>query len=235
MLSAIVVAAGSSSRMGFDKLFARLDGQPVLWHSLAAFGSCAEVAEVVVVAREEHFAELGRMAAKTLGGKPFRCVRGGAERHLSVWEGLGALRSEEAAYVAIHDGARPLITPQAILGCLGIAQRVGASCCASRVPDTVKRAGADGVVFESVDRTGLWAMQTPQIFEKGLIRSAYEEVLRRGEVVTDEISAVQEMGVRAELFENPDWNFKITFPADLEKAAQVLRWRREDSGGEKHV
>jgi 2-C-methyl-D-erythritol 4-phosphate cytidylyltransferase len=102
----------------------------------------------------------------------------------------------------------------------------GAACCASPIPDTVKRATADGVVSESVDRAGLWAMQTPQIFSRKLILRAYSEVLERNETVSDEVSAVQRAGGAVRLYGNADWNFKITFPGDVERAEQVLRFRR---------
>ncbi|MEI6713851.1 MAG: 2-C-methyl-D-erythritol 4-phosphate cytidylyltransferase [Verrucomicrobiota bacterium] len=221
-LSVILVAAGSSSRMGFDKLFAPLNGHPVLWYSIRAFAFLDEVSELIVVTRAERVAEVERLLRDAAPNKPSRVVLGGSERHLSVWEGLKAVLPERAQYVAIHDGARPLITSNAIVGCLALATECGAACCAVPIPDTVKRADASGMVSESVDRTGLWAMQTPQIFAVDLIRAAYEEILGKNEVVTDEVSAVQGIGSRVALYLNPDWNFKITFPMDITRAEQLM-------------
>jgi 2-C-methyl-D-erythritol 4-phosphate cytidylyltransferase len=194
-LSAIVVAAGSSSRMGFDKLFARMGGKPVLWHSLRAFASFEEVAELIVVTRAERVAEVEQLLANASPEKNWRVVVGGADRHLSVWEGLKAIASEGCEYVAIHDGARPLITKEAIAGCLELAKKHGAACCAVPIPDTVKRADSSGMVSADVDRTGLWAMQTPQIFSLEIIRKAYAQIIETNEFVTDEVSAVQKRGI----------------------------------------
>jgi 2-C-methyl-D-erythritol 4-phosphate cytidylyltransferase len=152
-------------------------------------------------------------------------VAGGAERHISVWNGLQAIPGGGCEYVAIHDGARPLTTPKLIRDCLAAAREHGAACCASPIPDTVKRASVEQMVQESVERTGLWAMQTPQVFACGLVLQAYAAVMARNELVTDEVSAVQKLGKRIFLLKNEDWNFKITFPHDLELAEHVLALR----------
>ncbi|HEX8312188.1 MAG TPA: 2-C-methyl-D-erythritol 4-phosphate cytidylyltransferase, partial [Chthoniobacteraceae bacterium] len=101
----------------------------------------------------------------------------------------------------------------------------GAACCASQIPDTVKRASIEQMVTESVERTGLWAMQTPQVFSSGLILQAYASLMAKHEMVTDEVSAVQKMGKKIALLKNEEWNFKITFPHDLELAEHVLSLR----------
>jgi 2-C-methyl-D-erythritol 4-phosphate cytidylyltransferase len=225
MVSAIIVAAGSSRRMGFDKLFANLGGHPVLWHSLKAFQETAEVDRIVVVTREDRMDEVERLVAGGKFTKVSRIVAGGGERHLSVWNGLQVLQDEGADYVAIHDGARPLTTPALIQACLEMAREHGAACCASPIPDTVKRASVDHMVKESVERTGLWAMQTPQVFSTSLILQAYAQLMTRHEMVTDEVSAVQKLGKKIALLKSEDWNFKITFPHDLELAEHVLALR----------
>jgi 2-C-methyl-D-erythritol 4-phosphate cytidylyltransferase len=224
MVSAVIVAAGSSRRMGFDKLFAPLRGKPVVAHSIAAFEQTHEIAEIVLVTREDQRARLEQMIAEAGWTKVRRIVEGGAERHLSVWSGLQAVNAR-AAYVAIHDGARPLTTPEVIRECLALARRTGAACVASPVRDTVKRASEEGVVVESVERSGLWAMQTPQIFSTPIILQAYAALIGSGETVTDEVSAVQRMGVNIALLRNDDWNLKVTIPRDLELAEHVLASR----------
>jgi 2-C-methyl-D-erythritol 4-phosphate cytidylyltransferase len=225
VLSAIIVAAGSSRRMGFDKLFAPLAGKPVLWYSLKAFSDTREVDEILVVTREEQMDQVEALVSAEKLTKVKKVISGGAERHISVWNGLQAVNSRGSEYVAIHDGARPLTTPKLIRACLELAKQHGAACCASQIPDTVKRASIEHMVTESVERTGLWAMQTPQIFSSGLILQAYAALMARNEMVTDEVSAVQKMGKKIALLKNEDWNFKITFPHDLELAEHVLALR----------
>ena len=225
MVSAIIVAAGSSRRMGFDKLFAKLAGKPVLWHSLKAFSDCKEVDEILIVTKEDGMDEVEALVAAEKLKKVTKVISGGEARHISVWNGLQAVNSRGSEFVAIHDGARPLTTPKLIKACLELAEIHGAACCASQIPDTVKRASVEHMVTESVERTGLWAMQTPQIFSSGLILQAYAALMAKHEMVTDEVSAVQKLGKKIALLKNDDWNFKITFPHDLELAEHVLKLR----------
>ena len=225
MVSAIIVAAGSSRRMGFDKLFAKLAGKPVLWHSLKAFSDCKEVDEILIVTKEDGMDEVEALVAAEKLKKVTKVISGGEARHISVWNGLQAVNSQGSEFVAIHDGARPLTTPKLIKACLELAEIHGAACCASQIPDTVKRASVEQMITESVERTGLWAMQTPQIFSSGLILQAYAALMAKHEMVTDEVSAVQKLGKKIALLKNDDWNFKITFPHVLELAEHVLELR----------
>jgi 2-C-methyl-D-erythritol 4-phosphate cytidylyltransferase len=225
MVSAIIVAAGSSRRMGFDKLFAPLAGHPVLWHSLKAFSDCREIDEILVVTREDQMDAIEKLVRDGKLVKVKKVIGGGSERHISVWNGLQAVQAHGSEFIAIHDGARPLTTPKLIKECLELARSHGAACCASQIPDTVKRASVEQMVTESVERTGLWAMQTPQAFSSGLILQAYAGLMAKHEMVTDEVSAVQKMGKKIALLKNEDWNFKITFPHDLELAEHVLQLR----------
>lgn len=227
MVSAIIVAAGSSRRMGFDKLFTPLAGKPVLWHSLKAFSDTKEVDEILIVTRDEKMDEVEKLVSSEKLSKVRKVISGGAERHISVWNGLQAVNADGSEFIAIHDGARPLTTPKLIKECLELARNHGAACCASQIPDTVKRASVEQMVTESVERTGLWAMQTPQLFSSGLILQAYAALMAKHEMVTDEVSAVQKLGKKIALLKNEDWNFKITFPHDLELAEHVLELRAQ--------
>jgi 2-C-methyl-D-erythritol 4-phosphate cytidylyltransferase len=227
MTSAIIVAAGSSRRMGFDKVFAKLAGKPVIAHSITAFEKCPQIGEIIIVTRENRIEEMRKLVKAGKFAKVSKIIPGGAERHLSVWNGLLVL-DEEAQYVAIHDGARPLTTPGLVTKCIQLAAKKGAACAASPVGDTVKRA-SDHVVGESVERDGLWAMQTPQVFRKDVILQAYAGIMQRNESVTDEVSAVQRSGREIALLQNQDWNIKITFPRDLEMAEMVLKSRGKKS------
>lgn len=226
MLTAIIVAAGSSRRMGFDKLFAELEGRPVVAHSVAAFEACAAVDAIVVVTREERAPLFADLAAKRGWRKLRRVVPGGAERHLSVWNGLVASVVGEGDFVAVHDGARPLVTPDMIQRCLERARAVGAACCAAPVSDTLKRADASGCVASAVDRAGMWAMHTPQIFAAAALVRAYRAVLEAGSVVTDEASALEAIGLPVALVDSVEYNLKITYPADLQLAGTILRHRK---------
>lgn len=211
--------------MGFDKLFALLAGKPVVAHSIAAFEHCEEIQDIILVTKRDKISALKKLCAAEKFDKVSKIITGGAERHISVWRGLRAVNAS-SELIAIHDGARPLTTPEVISDCLEIARETGAACCASPIPDTVKRASTEQVVTESVERSGLWAMQTPQVFSSALILQAYAAIIATNEPVTDEVSAVQRLGKKIALLRNDDWNFKITLPNDLEMAEHVLATRK---------
>lgn len=221
MTTAIIVAAGSSRRMGFNKLLAPLAGVPVLRRSLAAFQECADVSEILVVASEEAAAAVAAWKAQGGLGKLRRILPGGAERHLSVWAGLNAC-APETRLIAVHDGARPLIPPAQISRCITAAREHAAAACARPLTETVKRADAAGRITESLDREGVWIMETPQIFQRELLLRAYETVMRERLLVTDEVSAVQHLGTPVHVVKNASPNPKITFPEDLALAEKML-------------
>ena len=228
MLTAIIVAGGSSQRMGFDKTFALLRGEPVITHSLAAFEAAACVDEIIVVGREDRIGELRAVVAARAFQKVKHVAAGGVHRQESVAAGLQGVGAE-TRFVAVHDAARPLIRPIQIDGVLRAALESGAAALAAPVTDTLKRATEDGIVCGSVDRERLYAMQTPQIFARDLLESAYALVAAEQLTITDEVSAVERLGHQVVLVPNEDFNFKITFPADLALAESVLR-ARDPSG-----
>lgn len=221
MFCAVIVAAGSSRRAGFDKLAASLAGVPVLRRSVDAFVA-AGAAAVVVVCPESRWVETGLAAADF--PVPVSRVDGGAERQDSVAAGLAALPAR-TRMVAVHDGARPLITPQGIAACLTAAEETGAATCAHPVVDTLKRADAAGRSLpEKVSREHLWGMETPQIFRLELLLQAYQYVKEHALVVTDEVSAVEALGVPTQLVQGGA-NLKITLPGDLELAELIWKHR----------
>ena len=228
MLSAIIVAGGSSQRMGFDKLFAVIEGAPVIAHAIRAFERAKSVAEIVIVTREQRHDEIRKMTSAA-GFKKIRAiVRGGERRQDSVRAGLDGL-DRDVTYVAVHDAARPLISPEQIERAFAQCRVHGAAALAQPINDTLKRAGADLLVVDSVDRHQLYAMQTPQIFERKLIEDAYRAVYAESIPVTDEVSAVERLGRKIALVLNDDFNFKITYPHDLPVADFILRERANDS------
>ena len=221
MFCAVIVAAGSSRRAGFDKLAAPLAGVPVLRRSVDAFVA-AGAAAVVVVCPEARWVETGLAAADF--PVPVSRVDGGAERQDSVAAGLAALPAG-TRMVAVHDGARPLITLQGIAACLAAAEETGAATCAHPVVDTLKRADAAGKSLpEKVSREHLWGMETPQIFRLELLLQAYQYVKEQALVVTDEVSAVEALGVPTQLVQGGA-NLKITLPGDLELAELIWKHR----------
>lgn len=207
--AAIIVASGSSRRMGFDKLAALIDGNPVLWHSVRAFSSSSSITQVVVVTPPERFEWLSDL------GEKLHRVDGGKERSDSVNAGLAAL-NPDITHVAIHDGARPLVSPQSITATFEAAQKTGAAALARRVTETLKRSSPEGITTESVSRENLWIMETPQIFSRALIKQAYQQVASGDAQITDEVSALQLLGQGTTLVESAQPNQKITVQADLD-------------------
>jgi 2-C-methyl-D-erythritol 4-phosphate cytidylyltransferase len=224
MLSAIIVAAGTSHRVGFDKLFAQIAGAPVISHAIRAFNCASSVSEIIIVARGDRHDQIGKIVDDAGFKKVRAIVEGGERRQDSVRAGLNRL-SAGARYVAVHDAARPLITPEQIERVFKQCCLCGAAALAEPVNDTLKRADAELRVAESVDRHQLYAMQTPQIFERALIEEAYRAIYAQNVSVTDEVSAVERLGHKVALVPNSDFNFKITYPRDLPLAEFVLKQR----------
>jgi 2-C-methyl-D-erythritol 4-phosphate cytidylyltransferase len=216
-LSGIVVAAGSSRRMGFDKLLAEVCGRPVLWHTLRRLAGCGEIEGLVVVAEGERAERVREWAAAGEIGAIHAVVAGGAERAQSVRAGLAALPGW-VELVAVHDGARPVVDAAVVRACAARAAEVGAAACARPVVETLKRGDEAGWVVGSVSREGLWAMETPQIFWRELLERAYRELEDGGELgglVTDEVTAVERLGAPVALVRVEGLNPKVTYPGDL--------------------
>src|SRR2546423_181173 len=224
MLSAIIVAAGSSQRMGFDKLLALLGDRPVLAHTIDAFERTPSVEETILVARNERVAEFEELVRQH-AFKKVRCViPGGQQRHDSVRAGLASL-SKDATFVAVHDAARPLVTPDQIQRVFELARLHGGAALAEPITNTIKRADKNCMVTGGVARENLYAMQTPQIFARHLIEKAYAAVAANTVAVTDEVSAVELVGAKVVVLPNEEWNVKITYPRDLLLAQAVLARR----------
>ncbi len=224
MLTAIIVAAGDSRRMGFDKLFAMIAGRPVIAHTIRAFGRANCVGEIIVVAREDRHTEIKTIVRDENFKKVRSVIPGGKHRQDSVCAGLDHLGAS-AKYVAVHDAARPLTTPEQIERVFEQCRAHGAASLAEPISDTLKYADTEFFVTAPVDRHQLYAMQTPQVFERQLIEDAYRAVYAENASVTDEASAVERLGRKVILVPNKDLNFKITYPRDLALAEFVLKQR----------
>jgi 2-C-methyl-D-erythritol 4-phosphate cytidylyltransferase len=226
VLTAIIVAAGDSRRMGFDKLFAAIAGKPVIAHTISAFERTNSVNGIIVVAREDRYDEIKTMAGDENFKKVRSIIPGGKYRQDSVRAGLEHLDSA-TRWVAVHDAARPLVTPEQIERVFQQCANHAAAALAEPVNDTLKRADSNLLVSASVDRDQLYAMQTPQVFERQLIEEAYRAVYAENISVTDEVSAVERLGREVALVLNDDFNFKVTYPRDLPVAEFILKQRMD--------
>ncbi len=216
MVSSIIVAAGRGTRMGpgLDKLFLEVHGRPVIAHTWCKFDQSLAIDEVILVVRDGMQSAFEKLAAQLSLQKPFRLVVGGAERQDSVWNGLQAL-SAQSEVVAIQDGARPCTHSAVIEATVKAARETGAAVAAQAVTDTIKESRDGKWIERTVDRSRLWAVQTPQAFHVGVIRRAMEEVRRRGLAVTDDTTACEMIGQRVELVVTAYPNPKVTRPEDL--------------------
>ena len=215
---AVIVAAGSASRMGgIDKIMAPLDGEPMIVRTVRAFQECDAITEIVVVTREDLILPVTELCG---GFDKVRAVAsGGKSRQESVSRGLGML-SGKMKLAAVHDGARPLITWQVIDRTVRAAHSYGAAAPAVPVKDTIKTVQG-GLVETTPDRNTLRAIQTPQVFDIDLLRGALKKAETDGAQVTDDCSAVERMGMKIKIVEGDEGNLKITTPMDL-KIAQML-------------
>ena len=226
MLSAIIVAAGSSSRAGFDKLLAKIAGRPVIQHAVTAFEKAECVNEIIIVCRDT---ESMRNSIGSAHFKKVRAVvRGGERRQDSVQAGLNAVE-QASEFVAVHDAARPLITPGEIERVFSAAQKHDAAVLAAPVTDTLKFTDLNYVVTGSVDRKNVFAMQTPQIFRHQLLVDAYQRVAKNSVTITDEVSAIEHAGRKVTIVPAEDHNLKITFASDLPIAEFILEQRISSS------
>ena len=226
MVTAIVLAAGRSTRMGGgpNKQFIELLGKPIIWYSLTAFELCGAVDAVILVRRPDYAQEAEQIVREFGFQKVVAVADGGVERQNSVWNGLDKC-DPATEIVAIHDGARPLVTPALIQDTITSARTHGTGIAANKVVDTIKEANEDRTVIRTVDRTKLWAVQTPQTARLSLLRKAYTKVFQEQIVVTDEAAAVESLGQKVHLVETSFLNLKITTPADLAMAEALLRVR----------
>ena len=224
MVSAIIVAAGKGTRMGaqVDKLFVPLNGAPIIAHTWRRFESAPAVDELVLVVRNEMRPAFERLAEQFEFKKPYCLVEGGQERQDSVWNGLLGL-SPHAEIVAIQDAARPCTTNSLIAATIQAARRTGAAVAAEPVIDTIKESVDGRLVTRTLDRSRLWAVQTPQTFRVEVIRRALEEARRRGLLLTDDTAACELIGQPVELVASPRPNPKVTRPGDLEWIDMLLR------------
>jgi 2-C-methyl-D-erythritol 4-phosphate cytidylyltransferase len=226
-LSAVVVAAGRSQRMGFDKLLTPLGGRPLLAHTLERLLQTGMPEEIILVIRPGSEAEMEAAIAPLRDQGSIRLVEGGAQRQDSVQAGLKAV-SDSSEYVMVHDAARPFVTKELVDVVLAAAKLSGAAVCGAPCSDSLKEVGEDGLVMRTVDRSKLWTVQTPQIFRTKLLRDAYQAALKDGAIFTDDTAVVENRGHPVRIVLYNGINLKITTPADWSLAEALLRGGEEE-------
>ena len=215
---AVIVAAGSASRMGgIDKVMAPIGGEPMIVHTVRAFQNCDAIKQIIVVTRQDLIVPIMDLCHEF--DKVLAVIVGGSSRQESVEIGLGAL-SSDMKLVAVQDGARPLITDAVIDRTVRAAHTYGAAAPAVPVKDTIKEVRG-GIVMSTPNRSALRAVQTPQVFDLDLLKGALKKAKDDGAEVTDDCSAVERMGMSVKIVEGDERNIKVTTPLDL-KIAEIL-------------
>ena len=216
---AVIVAAGSASRMGgIDKVMAPLMGEPMIVHTVRAFQSCDAISEIVIVTREDLILPIAKLT--NAFDKVTAVVVGGKSRQESVSLGMNAL-SGSCQLAAIQDGARPLVTWQLIDRVVRAAHAHNAAIPVIPVKDTIKVCNA-ALVVSTPDRSTLRAVQTPQVFDFDLLRGALKQAEIDGAEVTDDCSAVERLGMTVRTVEGDERNLKVTTPLDLKLAEMLM-------------
>lgn len=226
--AAIVPAAGTSQRMGGEnKLFLPLAGTPVLIHTLRAIDQAELVDEIIVATRQESLLEVADLCSRAALHKPVRVVEGGESRAASVLAAALEVKAR-AELLAVHDGARPLVRPAYFDEVIRYAWRTYAAAPAVPVTDTIKVADETGLVTETPDRSRLYAVQTPQVFQKDILKAALQSALEAKVTVTDDCAAVERLGKEVYLTPGDVENIKITTPVDMAIAEAILRYRENE-------
>lgn len=223
-VSAVIVSAGNSSRMGgVNKQFLEIDGIPVIAHTISAFENAKSIHEIVIVTRECDIDSVKKLVAQYGFKKVAAVVKGGETRQISVYNGV-VNTSENADFVAIHDGARPLATEKVIVDTLTQAIIFGAAATGVKIKDTVKQVNLDNDIVSTPDRSFLRFIQTPQIFNKSLYLDAVNTV-ENSKDFTDDCMLIEAYGRVVKFVDGDYENIKITTPEDVELAENYLKRR----------
>lgn len=226
--SVVVVAAGSGQRMGADKLMLELGCMPVLARTLLVFQNCDVVDEIIVVTRMDKVEEIAALCKKFGITKAVKVIRGGKTRMESALAGVSEVKAN-ASLIAIHDGARPLVTEDVIRRTVDAAAKYMSAVPVISVTDTLKAVDEDGFVVGAVDRASTVRVQTPQVFNADLIKGALSKAVSDGLTLTDDCSAVEIMGVKTRTVEGDADNIKLTEPRDVLLAELILKNRGDYS------
>lgn len=222
-IAAVITAGGSGQRMGqaLPKQFHLLAGVPILIHTLRVFRQVPMVAEILLVVPADHCQATAQMLADFELAAGCRVVAGGDSRQESVRRGLEQV-GEAVEFVVVHDGVRPLVTPAIVEACIQAARADGAAMAAVPVKDTLKAVAADQLVARTVDRTGLWQAQTPQVARRDWLQEAYRVAAASRFLTTDEAALLENIGRPVRVVLGAERNLKITRPEDLAMAEAIL-------------
>lgn len=224
--SAVVLAAGQSERMGSDKLTMMLGQLPVLARTLKVFQASPEVTEIVVVTRMDKLEETAELCKRFGIEKVTRVIAGGKTRTESALAGVSEVDAS-AKLIAIHDGARPLVTEDLILRTVAAASEHMAAAPALASTDTLKAVDEEGRIIGTVDREHTVRIQTPQVFQSDLIKGALTKAVEKELTLTDDCLAAEMMGVKVKTVLGDEQNLKITTPLDMILATEILKQRGE--------
>lgn len=226
-LGVVIPAAGQGKRMGanINKQFIALSGQPILAHTLSLFEASEHVAEIVIVGSQEDLEMIGQLVQEQGFRKISSITRGGKERQESVFAGVKAL-SPAIQRVAVHDGARPLLTLKELNRFFTESEEFSAAIMAIPVKDTIKKVNAQGQVIETPARETLRAIQTPQIFERSLLEEAHQKAAEADLLFTDDAGLIEWLGYPVQTLDGSPENIKITTPEDLDFAESILAKRK---------
>jgi len=224
LCSAVILAAGSSQRMGADKILMELGGMPVIARTLLVFQSCVSVNEIIVVTASERIERISDICSEYGITKISRVVCGGRTRAESALAGVMHC-DRNARLIAIHDGARPFITDGLITRTVSDASESRASAPAIRPTDTVRILDAEGKVILTPERNNVALMQTPQVFDADIIKGALTNAVEKNAAITDDCFAVEAMGLRVSIVEGETDNIKLTTVRDICIAERIIEKR----------
>jgi 2-C-methyl-D-erythritol 4-phosphate cytidylyltransferase len=220
----VIAAGGRGKRLGsrVPKQFLPLDGIPILQRTVVLFASMRSVDEIVITSPKEYFSRVRRLLGLLGCRKILSIVPGGKERQDSVWNGINGFISKPDI-VLVHDAVRPLVSRKTVNEVIASATSYGAAVVGVRVQDTIKVEGKKGFYARTLDRTSLWAVQTPQGFAFDLLMRAHKAARRSGYLGTDEASLVERLNVPVRIVEGNRMNIKITAPIDLRLAEMLVK------------
>ena len=223
MNSAIIVAAGSGTRFGskIPKQFLEIGGKPLLIHTLEKFEQCATVDEIILILSADEISRFNSTLEKSNLKKSIKLISGGATRAESVRNGLNVIDGKKCEVVAVHDGARPLVSIEEITETIEKAKEIGAACLVAKVTDTIKEVG-DGKINRTIDRENLRRALTPQAFRFEILRKAFAPE-NFDSKATDECFLVEKLGCEIAFVDGSAKNIKITTREDFLTAENFLR------------
>lgn len=227
VVSGIIVAAGNARRMlGISKQLYPIENKPVVAHTIEHFLNSPSIKELVLVCRDDEVAEFEEIGAKYIKNLPYKIVTGGKTRQESVFAGINAA-DLSAKYYAIHDGVRPLITPKEIEDCIKTAIDVGAATLGVKVKETIKIIGESDMIISTPERESLYSIQTPQVFEAKLYKTAMQKAIKENRDYTDDCQLIEHIGQKVKVCPGSYENVKITTREDVYIAKAIIEYREK--------